>query len=144
MNKDNHFMFYITANSGAAAGGILFFITYIPYFFLQPRYQTMTFAQKIFSSFLSNVAMAYGGQVIGMYEGIGVGVQWTNLRNPVSVDDNFTMFNIMVMLVVDSFIYLLVMWYVEAVFPGEYGVPQKWYFPFMVSDYYLLTKGGGG
>ena len=94
----------------------------------------MTFGQKILSSLLSNVAMAYGGQVIGMYEGTGAGVQWKNLRTPVSVDDNFTMFNVMMMLVVDSFLYLLIMWYVEAVFPGEYGVPQKWYFPFTVSE----------
>lgn len=59
------------ANSGAAAGGILFFVTYIPYFFIQPRYQTMTWGQKIFTSLISNVAMAYGGQVIGMFEGTG-------------------------------------------------------------------------
>ena len=64
-------IFPITANSGAAAGGILFFVTYIPYFFLQPRYQTLTWAQKILSSLIFNVGMAYGGQIIGMYEGTG-------------------------------------------------------------------------
>ncbi|KAL1517917.1 hypothetical protein ABEB36_001617 [Hypothenemus hampei] len=36
----------------------------------------------------------------------------------------------MVMLLVDTIIYLLIALYVEAVFPGTYGVPQKWYFPF--------------
>lgn len=59
------------ANSGAAAGGILFFVTYIPYFFIQPRYDTMTWGQKILSCLISNTAMAYGGQVIGMFEGTG-------------------------------------------------------------------------
>ena len=65
------FDFFFPANSGAAAGGILFFVTYIPYFFLQPRYQTLTWAQKILSSLIFNVGMAYGGQIIGMYEGTG-------------------------------------------------------------------------
>lgn len=36
----------------------------------------------------------------------------------------------MIMLIVDAIIYLLVTLYVEAVFPGEYGVPMPWYFPF--------------
>ena len=64
-------LFFISANSGAAAGGILFFLTYIPYFFLQPRYQTLTWGQKMASCLISNVGMAYGGQLIGMYEGAG-------------------------------------------------------------------------
>ncbi|KAF0293021.1 ATP-binding cassette sub-family A member 3 [Amphibalanus amphitrite] len=33
------------------------------------------------------------------------------------------------MFVVDTVLYLLVAWYVEAVFPGEYGIAQPWYFP---------------
>ena len=59
------------ANSGAAAGGILFFMTYLPYFFLQPRYNSLTLGDKIVTSFFSNVAMAYGTQIIGMFEGLG-------------------------------------------------------------------------
>lgn len=65
------YLLYSTANSAAAAGGILFFVSYFPYFFLQPRYSTLTWGQKIASSIVSNVAMAYGGQVIGMFEGVG-------------------------------------------------------------------------
>jgi len=59
------------ANSAAAAGGILFFVTYIPYFFLQQRYYQLAWPVKITCCLLSNVAMAFGGQVIGMYEGTG-------------------------------------------------------------------------
>ena len=66
--------FSCTANSGAAAGGIMFFVTYIPYYFLQPRYQTLTWIQKILTSLIFNVGMAYGGQIIGMYEGTGISV----------------------------------------------------------------------
>ena len=32
----------------------------------------------------------------------------------------------MVMLVVDTFVYLAVYWYVSNVRPGEYGIPKVW------------------
>ena len=64
-------IFFLTANSGAAAGGILFFLSYIPYLFLQQRYATLSWGAKIASSLVSNIAMSYGGQVIGMFEGTG-------------------------------------------------------------------------
>lgn len=41
--------------------------------------------------------------------------------------------HLMVMLVVDTVLYLLIALYVEAIFPGDYGVPQPWYFPFTKS-----------
>lgn len=64
-------VFVLTANSGAAAGGIIFFLSYIPYLFLQQRYATLSWWAKVASSLVSNIAMSYGGQVIGMFEGTG-------------------------------------------------------------------------
>jgi ATP-binding cassette subfamily A (ABC1) protein 3 len=32
-----------------------------------------------------------------------------------------------------SFVYLLLSWYFEQVFPGEYGIKMPFYFPFMVN-----------
>ena len=36
------------------------------------------------------------------------------------------------MLVLDSMLYMLITIYVEGVWPGEYGIPKPWYFPFTV------------
>jgi len=60
------------ANSAAAAGGILFFVTYLPYLFLQPRYDTLSWPVKMVCCLLSNVAMSLGCEVIGMFEGTGM------------------------------------------------------------------------
>ncbi|XP_061455423.1 phospholipid-transporting ATPase ABCA3 [Rhineura floridana] len=125
--------FFSRANVAAAAGGFLYFFSYIPYFFISPRYDTMTHNQKLSSCLISNVAMAMGGQLIGMFEGKGAGVQWRDLLKPVSVDDNFTIAHVLGMLLLDSVLYGLVAWYVEAVFPGEYGIPRPWYFFIMPS-----------
>ena len=59
---------------------------------------------------------------------------------PFSVDDDLTFLHILMMFVVDIAFYSLVCWYVEAVFPGDYGVPQPWYFPFTVSINYDSYK----
>ena len=63
---------------------------------------------------------------------VGEGVQWSNLNRPVSIDDNLSFLDILLMFLVDIVMYLVLMWYVEAVFPGSYGVPRRWYFPFQV------------
>uniref|UniRef100_A0A8C9EZ84 ATP binding cassette subfamily A member 3 n=1 Tax=Pavo cristatus TaxID=9049 RepID=A0A8C9EZ84_PAVCR len=128
--------FFSRANVAAAAGGFLYFFSYIPYFFISPRYDLMSHSQKLASCLISNVAMAMGAQLIGMFEGKGTGIQWRDLMKPVSVDDNFTLAQVLGMLLLDSVLYGLVAWYVEAVFPGEYGVPQPWYFFLTVSTAY--------
>ncbi|NXR15534.1 ABCA3 protein, partial [Semnornis frantzii] len=63
--------FFSRANVAAAAGGFLYFFSYIPYFFISPRYDLMSHSQKLASCLISNVAMAMGAQLIGMFEGKG-------------------------------------------------------------------------
>ena len=46
------------------------------------------------------------------------------------------------MIVVDTFLYLMLTWYIEGVYPGKYGVAKPFYFPFMPS-YWLGQKGRG-
>ena len=50
-----------------------------------------------------------------------------------SVDDDFALLHVIMMLLLDSVIYMLIAWYTEAVHPGEFGVPRPYYFPLMVS-----------
>ncbi|XP_010838764.1 PREDICTED: LOW QUALITY PROTEIN: ATP-binding cassette sub-family A member 3 [Bison bison bison] len=127
--------FFSKANMAAAIGGFLYFFSYIPYFFVAPRYNWMTLSQKLFSCLLSNVAMAMGAQLIGKFEAKGTGIQWRDLLSPVNVDDDFTFGQVLGMLLLDSVLYGLVAWYVEAVLPGQFGVPQPWYF-FILPSYW--------
>jgi ATP-binding cassette subfamily A (ABC1) protein 3 len=59
-------------------------------------------------------------------------MQWCNFWNPVTQDDDLVLGHIFIMFLVDALIFLLLSLYIEAVFPGEYGVPKPWYFPFQV------------
>uniref|UniRef100_A0A8C6FVB6 ABC transporter domain-containing protein n=1 Tax=Moschus moschiferus TaxID=68415 RepID=A0A8C6FVB6_MOSMO len=66
----------------------------------------------------------------------GYGAKWNNFLSRVSPDDELTLAQIMVMLLFDAFLYGLLTWYIDAVFPGKYGVPKPWYF-FMQVSYWL-------
>lgn len=132
-------VFFDRANAAAAAGGIFFFLSYIPYLIINPRYYLLGQSTKIATSLLSNNAMALGAFLIGLHEGTGEGAQWSNLSSPVSVDDQLTLLQIFGMLLLDSVLYLIIAWYGEAVFPGSYGIPQPWYF-FVLPTYWCGSR----
>ncbi|CAG0896162.1 unnamed protein product [Darwinula stevensoni] len=127
------------ANSASTWSGLLWFLTYIPFTFLDPRYEQLSLNLKLSTSIFVNMAMAFAGKIIGLFEGAGKGVRWETLWEPVSPDDDLSFGHIMLMFLVDIVLYLLIAWYLDAVFPGSYGVPQKWYFPFQKS-YWLGIK----
>ncbi|XP_044270584.1 phospholipid-transporting ATPase ABCA3-like isoform X2 [Tribolium madens] len=126
-------VFFSKANTAATVAGLVWFLSYAPYLFLQKQYDQLSLSTKLMASLGSNTAMAYGFQLMLMYEGTSEGIQWSNIGKPNTPDDSLTLGYIMLMLIIDTFIYLFVALYVEAVFPGEYGVPLPWYFPFTSS-----------
>lgn len=78
----------------------------------------------------SNTAMAFGFQLIIRLEGSSEGLQWNNFFRAVSVDDSLSIGLLVITLLIAAFLYLMIALYVEKIFPGEYGVPEPWYFPF--------------
>ena len=126
-------VFFSKANIAAAAGGIIWYLSYTPYYFISQSYDNMNLAEKLVSCLLSNVAMGMGAQLVGKFEGIGTGVQWSNITKGVSVDDSLSLGLVLLMFLVDSVLYGIITWYVETVFPGDYGVPRPWYFPVLPS-----------
>jgi len=129
-------MFYFTANSAATAAGVIFFFTYFPYFFLQPRYHQLSKPVKIFASLLSNTGMAFGCQIIAMFEGTAAGIQWSTLAKGASPDDSMSLLNSILMLLLDSAIHFTLAWYIDGVWPGEFGTPLPWNFPFTVISHF--------
>lgn len=63
--------FFLLANSSAAGAGGLWFLSYLPYAFIQPRYETMTRVAKLSTCLLHNIGLALGAQLIGQFEGKG-------------------------------------------------------------------------
>uniref|UniRef100_A0A8C4X0D4 ATP-binding cassette, sub-family A (ABC1), member 3b n=1 Tax=Eptatretus burgeri TaxID=7764 RepID=A0A8C4X0D4_EPTBU len=124
------------ANVAATAGGFLYLLSYVPYLFVVPWYDSIGLGLKLTACLGSNVAIAMGGQLVGVWEGKGVGLQWSQLWHGVSAMDPFCMGHVLAMLLLDCVLYTLIAVYVEAVFPGQYGIPQPAYF-FLLPSYWL-------
>ena len=66
-----HFSTFFSANSAAAGTGCLWFLSYLPYAFIQPRYETLSKGAKLGLCLLHNLGLSLGAQLIGMFEGKG-------------------------------------------------------------------------
>ncbi|XP_076463176.1 phospholipid-transporting ATPase ABCA1-like isoform X2 [Babylonia areolata] len=122
-------VFFSRANMAAVCGGFIYFVLYLPYTQLVVFEEYTSTSLKLFTCLSSNIAFGFGCAYIARYEEQALGSQWSNVgESPVAID-TFNLQWCIFMMVVDTFIYLTFTWYIEAVFPGQYGIPRKWYFP---------------
>ncbi|XP_064211531.1 phospholipid-transporting ATPase ABCA3 isoform X2 [Tribolium castaneum] len=123
-------VFFSKANTATAVGSLVFFLTYLPYTLQQQQGDIVSLGSALSSSLLANSGLSFAISVILKFEAIEEGSQWSNLFSTVSPDDNLTLGAFFLMFILDTFLYLCIALYIEAVFPGDFGVPQPWYFPF--------------
>ncbi|XP_060619641.2 phospholipid-transporting ATPase ABCA1 [Anolis sagrei] len=121
------------ANLAAACGGIIYFTFYLPFVLCVAWQDYISFSLKIFASLLSPVAFGYGCEHLSLLEEQGIGVQWDNIFESPREEDSFNLTTSVSMMLVDSLLYGIMTWYIESVFPGQFGIPRPWYFPFMKS-----------
>uniref|UniRef100_A0A670ZV15 P-type phospholipid transporter n=1 Tax=Pseudonaja textilis TaxID=8673 RepID=A0A670ZV15_PSETE len=134
--------FFSRANIAAACGGIIYFILYLPYVLCEAWQNYIGFSVRLFTSLLSSVAFGYGCEYVSLFEEQGIGLQWDSLFETPVEKDSFSLTLSVFMMVLDSLLYGLMTWYIESVFPGQYGIPRPWYFPFMKSYWFGEESGG--
>ncbi|XP_035303775.1 ATP-binding cassette sub-family A member 17-like [Cricetulus griseus] len=117
--------FFQRAHVGTVIGGIVFFLTYLPYLYITFSYHQRTYFQKIAFCLFSNVAMAIGVRFISLFEAKGIGIQWSNIG---SVQGDFSFSQVLLLLLLDSFLYCLIAFLVDSLFSGKFGIPKFWYF----------------
>ncbi|XP_041049177.1 ATP-binding cassette sub-family A member 2 isoform X10 [Carcharodon carcharias] len=134
---------YSKAKLASACGGIIYFLSYVPYMYVAIReevaHDRITAFEKCIASLMSTTAFGLGSKYFALYEVAGVGIQWHTLNQSPVEGDDFNLLLSMVMLIVDATVYGVLTWYIEAVHPGMYGLPRPWYFPFQKS--YWLGNG---
>jgi ATP-binding cassette subfamily A (ABC1) protein 3 len=133
-------VFFSRGSVASAAGGLIFFLGYFPYFFVQPNYGAMSAGQKAAACLLSPTCVGIGTKIISIFESSGQGLTSATAGQEPADGDPFTMNMVFGMLIIDCIIYMTIAWYIEAVFPGAYGVPRPPWF-FLTSSYWC---GGGG
>ncbi|KAM8986810.1 phospholipid-transporting ATPase ABCA7 isoform 1-T1 [Ara ararauna] len=135
--------FFPRANLASACGGIIYFSLYLPYVLCVAWRDHITFPLRILVSLLSPVAFGFGCEYFSLYEEQGMGIQWHNLGTSPVPGDPYNFATAMGLLLLDASLYGLATWYLEGVFPGQYGIPKPWNFPFLRS-YWLGEASSAG
>ncbi|KAJ3588548.1 hypothetical protein NHX12_012140, partial [Muraenolepis orangiensis] len=127
---------FARANVAAACGGIIYFTLYLPYVLCVAWQDHIGFGAKVFASLLSPVAFGFGCEYFALFEEQGVGIQWSNLVSSPLEEDDYSLTTSIILMYCDSVLYGVMTWYIEAVFPGQYGIPRPWFFLFTKSYWF--------
>ena len=117
-----------SANAVAATTAVLITIFFIPYNMIENDMDGTPTSGKIILSVLSPVAMSFGFSQISAWESRAIGIQWSNICDPVSSSNQMTMLQMYLMLIFDILLYYALARYIDVVNPGKWGVARKWYF----------------
>ncbi|XP_053686915.1 phospholipid-transporting ATPase ABCA3-like [Sabethes cyaneus] len=123
-------VFFTKANMAAGIAGLMWFVFVIPYNSTSANYDEVSTGAKIGLALFSNSAMSFGILSAMRMEAIQLGVQWSSLFTPATIDDGSSVGLMMIMMLVDAVIYLAIALYVEQVMPGQFGVAKPWNFLF--------------
>uniref|UniRef100_A0AAY4D132 P-type phospholipid transporter n=1 Tax=Denticeps clupeoides TaxID=299321 RepID=A0AAY4D132_9TELE len=129
-------VFFNKANLAAACSGIIYFALYLPHIFCFAWQEHITKDMKIMFSLMSQVAFGFGTEYLSRYEEQGLGLQWDNIQTSPLEGDEFSFLTSMTMMALDSIIYAALAWYLDNVFPGQYGIGRPFYF-FILPSYWF-------
>ncbi|CDW54523.1 ABC transporter, ATP binding protein [Trichuris trichiura] len=129
-------VFFKQANLAAGMGAVLYFLLFLPYEAINPYTNDITFTEQFLACLHPQIAFGWACSVIASLEEAKTGLQWNNMNFPLVQNGRLTFNVILVMLLVDGIMYSVFTWYAENVFPGDYGVPKKFYFPFQKSYWF--------
>eukprot|EP00002_Diphylleia_rotans_P011892 TRINITY_DN2339_c0_g1_i1.p1 TRINITY_DN2339_c0_g1~~TRINITY_DN2339_c0_g1_i1.p1 ORF type:complete len:1630 (+),score=380.69 TRINITY_DN2339_c0_g1_i1:63-4952(+) len=114
--------FFSKAKVAGSVGVIVLFVALIPNIAVDIE----SSGGEQFAACLSTPAcLSLGVEYFSTQEEKGVGVQWDNIN-----DGEFSYTGIIWTMILDTFLYFFLSWYLDEVLPREYGVQRKWYFIF--------------
>ncbi|CAN9502757.1 unnamed protein product [Ophioblennius macclurei] len=126
-------VFFNKANLAAACSGIIYFTLYLPHILCFAWQDRITTGMKLAASLLSPVAFGFGTEYLSRYEEQGLGLQWNNIQTSPLEKDTYSFMTSILMMVFDAVSYGVLAWYLDNVFPGQYGIGRPFYFPFQAS-----------
>ncbi|XP_034513255.1 phospholipid-transporting ATPase ABCA7 [Ailuropoda melanoleuca] len=127
--------FFSRASLAAACAGLGYFVLYLPYVLCVAWRDQLRAGALVAASLLSPVAFGFGCESLALLEEQGEGAQWHNVGTGPAADV-FSLAQVSGILLLDAVLYGLATWYLEAVCPGQYGIPKPWNFPFRRSYWF--------
>ncbi|PAA80697.1 hypothetical protein BOX15_Mlig019968g3 [Macrostomum lignano] len=136
-------IFFSNASVAAAVAAVAYIVGYVIYLVVIQFTSTMRQAHFIVSFLIPQIAFGIGSEIISNWELAVIGLQANNFFSAPLWSEELSFFLVILMLWVDSAILMLLTWYLEKLFPGPYGVPKPWYFPFLHSFWFGNTSKHG-
>ena len=78
--------------------------------------------------------MGFAWDYIGAFERQGVGIQWDNLWDGAASKDDMSVGIVIILMFLTGLCYMILAFYIELAFPGQFGVRLPWYFPLTVGN----------
>ncbi|PWA31216.1 hypothetical protein CCH79_00002910, partial [Gambusia affinis] len=125
--------FFDKTHIAGLSGSLIYILSFFPFIILTSIETNLTLSQKSALSLFSPTCFCYASQYISRYEAQGEGIQWSNSYTSPIAGDTGTFGWLCWLLLIDSLLYFLIGVYIRTVFPGKYGIPAPWYFPFKLS-----------
>jgi ABC-type branched-subunit amino acid transport system ATPase component len=122
------------ARLASIVGAVLFIATFFPYFSVNDPLKPAIV--KSAASLCSPVAFGIALDILATLESNGVGLTWGSIS---TVIGNASFANCLVMMAVDIVLYSVLGWYLNLVFPQEFGQQLPWYF-FATADYWFPQR----
>ncbi|XP_049603565.1 retinal-specific phospholipid-transporting ATPase ABCA4 isoform X1 [Syngnathus scovelli] len=133
-------VFFNKANLAAACSGVLYFTLYLPHVLCYAWQDRLTVNMKMAASLLSQVAFGFGTEYLSRYEEQGMGLQWDNIQTSPLEKDNYSFLTSIFMMALDAILYGILAWYLDNVFPGQYGIGRPFYFPLQPSYWHKSSS----
>nr|XP_040057060.1 ATP-binding cassette sub-family A member 12 [Gasterosteus aculeatus aculeatus] len=115
------------------SASLLYILCFFPFILVVAVETQLTFSQKSALGLFSPTCFSYASQYVSRYESQGEGIQWSNAYTSPIAGDTSSFGWLCWLLLIDSILYFIIGAYIRMVFPGKYGLPVPWYFPFQAS-----------
>uniref|UniRef100_A0A7N6BK81 ABC transporter domain-containing protein n=1 Tax=Anabas testudineus TaxID=64144 RepID=A0A7N6BK81_ANATE len=115
------------------SGSLIYVLCFFPFIMVLALETNLTFSQKSVLSLFAPTCFSYASQYVSRYETQGEGIQWSNSYSSPIAGDTASFGWLCWLMLIDSILYFIIGAYIRTVFPGKYGIPAPWYFPFKAS-----------
>ncbi|XP_065191574.1 phospholipid-transporting ATPase ABCA3-like [Sycon ciliatum] len=122
---------------GALVATVMFLVSVVPAFIFSGSTTVDPQIKNGFCApFFLNTCLTYSVVLILQQGSRGVTVSFSNLSDGLDQFNTFNLQSAYLLILAQIAFFWVMTWYIEAVFPGEYGVPKKFYF-FLQPSYWF-------
>jgi ATP-binding cassette, subfamily A (ABC1), member 3 len=129
------------STTAGTIGTLMFFLAIFPYNSFGVHFHSFPYILKAIFCMLVNTNMGQAMSMILGMESNEQGIQFSTLFHR-DINTRFSFGELLLFMIVGCIVHLLLTFYIERVFPGEYGIAEPFYYPLMPFFNFLKKRMG--